>query len=54
MVGVGGTNLPTPPPTIQTFVNFRAFAELYLRLLKRHRRFQTLKVLFPVASTIFP
>ena len=46
---VGGTNLSL---TIQTFVNFLAFAELYLRLLKRYRRFQTLKVLFPVVSTV--
>ena len=36
-VGEGGTNLP---PALETFVNFRNFAELHLRSFKTHH-FQT-------------
>ena len=32
-VGEGGTNLP---PALETFVNFRNFAELHLRSFKTH------------------
>ena len=49
---------PSLPTTIQTSVNFRKFAELYLRSLKtfRHQicQFVLLKGLFSVVSTDFP
>ena len=47
-----------PPPTIQTSVNFRSFAEPYLRSLQTYHfqngSFTNIKVPLSVASTVFP
>jgi len=55
----GGHKLFLPSyPTIQTFVNFRNFAVLYLRSLKTYHhesgQFAYFKELFPMVSTDFP
>ena len=49
---------PPPTPTIQTSVNFRSFAEPYLRSLQTYHfqngSFTNIKVPLSVASTVFP